>query len=332
MTQGRGRASYRSKVLLCLVSTSLCVLTMEIVYRVTSPERAFFAATELANFRLNPQNLTQFFEIDPSFGFRPILGNGLYRDDGTRVNAYSLETPPDTTRLLFLGDSVTARGHIVDAIRDLYGENHYEYWNAGVESFNTVQEVNYYRRYNTAVAADHVILTFHLNDFGTTPIAFVNRDGAIVVFAPNRPLREISPWLFRYSYTYRYAVSLMSKTAMDRTGVMEEVRASLADLRGMLDQSGTKLTVLILPTLLPLKAWSADDRERRAVIRRFLGELDITYVDLWDPLSQALSDGVAVTEPEGDIWHPSPDVAAYFARYVRHTGVIDTVQNLGHRR
>ena len=183
--------------------------------------------------------------------------------------------------------------------------------------------MNFYRRYNAAVVPDHVILAFHLNDFGTTPIAFMNNEGAIVVYAPNRPLREISPWLFRHSYTYRFAIGLVSETTTDRRGVLEEVRASLVDLRGALDESRAKLTVLILPTLLPLDEWSVDDRERRAIIRGFLDELGITYVDLWDPLSAALMDGVAVMEDQGDVWHPSPAVAAYFARYVRETGVLE---------
>ena len=164
------------KLLLLLTTVSLSVLAVEVVFRVTRPQRAFRAASELENFRLNPEDLTRHFEIDPGFGFRPILGGELYSEYGTRANEYVIEQPTDKTRLLFLGDSVTARGHIVEAIRDLYGDERYEYWNAGVESFNTVQEVNYYRRYNAAVMPDHVILTFHLNDFGTTPIAFMNRE------------------------------------------------------------------------------------------------------------------------------------------------------------
>ncbi len=319
----RGRPTVVPKILLLLTTVSLCVLTVEVVFRLTRPQRAFQAASELETFRLNREDLTRVFEIDPEFGFRPRLGNGLYSDHGTRANEYALEKPPDKTRLLFLGDSVTARAHIVEAIRDLYGDERYEYWNAGVESFNTVQEVNFYRRYNAAIGPDHVILAFHLNDFGTTPIAFMTDEGAIVVYAPNRPLREISPWLFRHSYTYRFVIGLASATTTDRRSVLEEVRASLIDLREALDESGAKLTVLILPTLLPIADWSADDRERRGIIRRFLDELDITYVDLWDPLRTALVDGVEVMDGPGDVWHPSPAVAAYFARYVQESGVLE---------
>ena len=319
----RGRPALVAKLLLLIATVLFCVLAVEIVVRITRPQWAFNAASELYNFRLNREDLTRYFEIDPSFGFRPILGNGLYNDYGTRANEYALEKPPDKMRLLFLGDSVTARGHIVEAIRDLYGDEHYEYWSAGVESFNTVQEVNYYRRFNAAVIPDHVILAFHLNDFGTTPIAFMNDEGAIVVYAPNRPLQEISPWLFRHSYTYRFIIGLLSETTTDRRDILEEVRASLVDLRGALDESRAKLTVLILPTLLPFDEWSVDDRERRAIIRGFLDELDIAHVDLSDPLREALVDGVAVMEEPGDDWHPSPAVSAYFARYVRETGVLD---------
>jgi hypothetical protein len=47
---------------------------------------------------------------------------------------------------------------------------------AGVESFNTVQEVAYDRSFNRFIRLDHVILTFHLNDFETTPVAFREAD------------------------------------------------------------------------------------------------------------------------------------------------------------
>lgn len=296
---------------------------METVFRVTRPQRAFHAANELENFRLNREDLTQHFEIDPDFGFRPILGNELYNEHGTRTNGYVLEKPAGKARILFLGDSVTARGHIVEAVRDLLGDEHYEYWNAGVESFNTVQEVNYFRRYNVSTMPDHVILTFNLNDFGTTPIALMNDERTIVVYAPNRPLQEINPWLFRHSYTYRFVLGLMSKTKTDRHGVIEEVRASLGTLGGALDQEGVKLTVLILPTLLPLDEWSEDDRQRREIIRGLLDELGISYVDLLDPLRKALADGVAVMETPGDAWHPSRAVAAYFARHAQEIGVLE---------
>ena len=156
----RGRPTDVPKILLLLTTVSLGVLTVVVVFRLTRPQRAFQAASELETFRLNCEDLTRVFEVDPEFGFRPRLGNGLCSDYGTRANAYALETPPGKTRLRFLGDSVTVQAHIVEAIRDPYGDERYEYWNAGVESFNTVQEVNYFHRYNAAIRPDHVVLAF----------------------------------------------------------------------------------------------------------------------------------------------------------------------------
>jgi len=62
-----------------------------------------------------------------------------------------------------------------------------------------VQEVAYYRQFNRPIHPDHVILTFHLNDFETTPVAFREADGTVVVFAPNWPVRRLHPWLFQHS-------------------------------------------------------------------------------------------------------------------------------------
>ena len=90
------------KLLLLFTTVSLSVLAVEVVFRVTRPQRAFRAASELENFRLNPEDLTRYFEIDPGFGFRPILGGELYSEYGTRANEYVIEKPTDKTRLLFL--------------------------------------------------------------------------------------------------------------------------------------------------------------------------------------------------------------------------------------
>jgi hypothetical protein len=77
-----------------------------------------------------------------------------------------------------------------------------EYWNAGVESFNTVQEVALYRGYNTAIETDHVVLTFHMNDLETTPVAFLDEAGRLVVYALHQPATRVNAWLFEMSYLY----------------------------------------------------------------------------------------------------------------------------------
>ncbi|MCX7591490.1 MAG: hypothetical protein N2255_07665, partial [Kiritimatiellae bacterium] len=180
-----------TRILLVLLGVGGALVLAELELRIVAPDAAFGAARELTHFQ-KPEHSQQ-FEIDADFGFRPVLGRGCYNKFGTLTNSYALAKPAGVMRLLFVGDSVTARGQLVAALRKCYGEEKFEYWNAGVESFNTIQEVEYYKRYNSAIQPDHVILTFHMNDFETTPVVFRRADGRLAAYAPNCPLRSINP-------------------------------------------------------------------------------------------------------------------------------------------
>jgi hypothetical protein len=307
------------------LSSALVILGIEVFHRFKAPYRAFGGAYELTQFRQGGADGLSTFVMDPSFGFRPGLGDdGPYTRFGTLANTYAAAKSPGVRRLLFIGDSVTHRGQIVDALRAEYGSQRYEYWNAGVESFNTVQEVEYYRRFNRPIHPDHVILTFHLNDFETTPVAFRDADGTLVVFAPNWPVRRLNPWLFQHSYTYRYWLGLVTPKKTARAEIIAEVRASLADLARMVTADGARLTVLVLPILQPVSDWKPEYRDYRHLMLDILASLGIRYFDLLEPLNEALAHGVVVAEP-GDrlFWHPSREAAAYFARYLRTQHMLD---------
>jgi hypothetical protein len=308
------------------LSSALVILGIEVFHRFKAPYRAFGGAYELTQFRQGVADGLSAFVIDPAFGFRPVLGDGPYTRFGTLANTYAAAKSPGVRRLLFIGDSVTHRGHIVAALRAEYGSQRYEYWNAGVESFNTVQEVKYYRQFNRPIHADHVILTFHLNDFETTPVAFRDADGSLVVFAPNWPVQRLNLWLFQHSYTYRYWLGLVTPKKTARTEIIAEVRASLADLERMVTVDGARLTVLVLPILQPVSDWKPEYREYRHLILDILGSLGIRSFDLLEPLNEALTHGVVVAEP-GDrlFWHPSREAAAYFARHLTTQHLLDGV-------
>jgi hypothetical protein len=300
------------------LSSFVCILAIEVFHRFRAPYRALGGAQELPQFRRGAPDRLSSFTVDPDFGFRPILGSGNYTRFGTLANGYSETKRAGVTRLLFIGDSVTRRGQIVEALKAQYGAQKYEYWNAGVESFNTVQEVAYYKRFNRPVLPDHVILTFHLNDFETTPVAFREADGTLVVYAPNRPIQRINPWLFRHSYAYRYWLGLFSSRKAARSEIIEEVRASLADLQREVAIDNARLTVLVLPILRPLSDWKPEYREYRRLILGMLKSLRIRHFDLLTPLNEALADGAVVTETGDDMfWHPSREAASYFAKYLR---------------
>ncbi len=298
----------------------VAVLLMEGFLRWRQSSQIVETAVELSWMRDNPGY--NIFTVDPEFGFRPILGNGLYSKYGTKANTYPIEKKPKVTRLLFVGDSVTHRAKMVDALKEVYGEAEFEYWNAGVESFNTVQEVNYYKRYNAAIEPDHVILTFHINDFETTPIAFNHEGDGLIVYAPNKPLRDLNPWLFKHSHLYRFVINLTDDAGDNREAIVAEAEDSLKDLRDTLAEDQIPLTVLILPVFIPYEEWQPHEKEARDQILPILEGLGIRYFDLFEISAQAIEDGVNVQEAGGH-WHPSREVSALFAAYLFENGLLE---------
>jgi hypothetical protein len=298
-----------------LVGLAVASIAAETYLRITRPDEAFGAATELPAKRTAGADLFTRYTIDPSFGFRPILGTDAYSIYGTQPNSYSAVKPEGVTRVLFIGDSVTARGGIIKALKRLYGERHLEYWNAGVGGFNTVQEVEYYKRYNAAIRPDHVVLTFVFNDFATTPVAFRDNGGRLVLYAPNRPLKGISPRLFQASYLYRFALGLVMSD-QDWGAITEQMYLSLRDLKQILAHEGVVFSVLVLPVLQPRAQWRDPGIYFHTTIVRILRELQIDYYDLLPLVEQAFRDGIAVKRSRRDRIHPSDDACFLIAQYL----------------
>jgi hypothetical protein len=299
------------------------IVISEFVLRWMAPYGAFGAARELEWMRTNPGKLSRLYTIDKELGFRPNLSGGFYSEYGTRLNEYGMEKRPGVTRLLFLGDSVTFRGTIIEALRGVYGKDGYEYWNAGVESYNTVQEVAFYKAYNYRIRPDHVILTFHPNDFETTPVAFFSERGKFIVYAPNRPLHEISPFWFKHSHLYRLIIGLTTPEHRGEEAILQEIEQSLIALRDQLKDSQIRFTVLVLPLMTAPELWSQSEHERRKYIFRVLKELRIRHVDLLPPMIQASQQGIKLHDPPGDIWHPSVEMAGIFAQYLRERKLLE---------
>ncbi len=316
----------RTTLLRCLLLTgsiALSLLLAEGIMRWRAPYSAHGAAVELPWMRENPYDLTSVFTVDPAFGFRPILGNDYYNEYGTLQAAYPVEKRPGVTRLLFPGDSVTFRGRLLDALKTRTGEERFEYWNAGVESFNTVQEVAYYRRYNAGLRPDHVILTFHLNDLETTPIAFV-QDGKLVVYAPNRPLRRVSQPLFEHSHLYRlWLGTVLGNGDRDQDAIVAGVRDALAELAAQTREEGARLSVVVLPVFARSETWTEGQRASRETILAILDELGIRHFDMMPIVEEALGQGVQVQDTPGDRDHPSAAVAGAMAEGLIADGLLD---------
>lgn len=305
--------------LLAAAGLGVAIGLAEVVLRAVRPDAGFGAAQELPWMR--GDDTARLFTVDPEIGFRPKLDTEVFDAYGAHRNDYPFEKTAGRTRVLFAGDSVTARGRIIEALRARYGDERFEYWNAGVESFNTVQEVAFYEAYNYALEPDRVVLSFHLNDYETTPIAFRNEAGELVVFAPNQPVRQISPWLFEHSRLYRMWLGWVT-TGEEFLAVADETERALLRLRDRLGEEGSELTVLVLPLFQKPAKWARQQERAHTRILAFLEREGIRHFDLRPPLEQALAQGLKVQEHPGDTWHPNDEVAEVIASYLYERRVL----------
>lgn len=313
------------------VATVFALGLCEVILRVMAPDETFGTAVELPWMRGMDTLEKPEFEISPEFGFLPVMGTTGRSDYGTHANDYDLPRTPGRTRLLFLGDSVTSRGRIIRAIQEIYGDESFEYWNAGVESYNTVQEVAFYKAFNAGIEPDHVILTFHLNDYQTTPAVTRDAEGNMVVYRLNRPASEVNATLFAHSLLYRAILSVGQSRDEDSKTIAREAEASLLELAQLLEREGVAFSVIVLPSMAPVPKWKGGLRAHRRRILKFLKSQGIRHFDLLPALRLALQDGVDVQERPGDVWHPSDAAAGYFARHLLAKGLLDAPE-LGSRR
>ena len=310
---------------LIITGVVIALLLVEAALRTFLPNSAFGTGKKLKYMR--EVDVKKDWAIDPEFGFRPVLGNDNYNEYGTKVNSYGIAKRPGVRRLVFMGDSVTARGRIIDGLRRFYGEDKFEYWNAGVESFNLVQEAGFYKKYNRPLKPDDVILTFHLNDFETTPVVFVNKKNKLMVYTPKIPAGRINNFLFKNSCLYRLylgcLIGLRSAIANPKKEIEAEVAAKMRELRDLLGPDGARLTVLVLPSLRPYEEWTAAEKGSRAKISKILNELGIRYFDLYNALGRAIKDGIGMRSDPGDYAHPSDKMGLYFAKYLYQNSLLE---------
>jgi len=259
--------------------------------------------------------------LDPEIGARPVLGDEFYSAHGTVVNDYPFERRAGVARLLFLGDSVTRRGHLIDALRVLHPGDDVEWWNAGVEGFGTRQEALYYARFNRALEPDHIVLTVHNNDLLPTPVVFFDERGRLVVFRAGGATMRPNELLLRHSRLYRRWLRTRAASG-DGGALAREVATALAQLSELAREDGARLSAILLPVLAPEETWTQEQRDSRATMLALLADAGVETFDLLEPLRDALRDGIDPCETPGDVAHPSPAVCAVFARDLVERGLL----------
>lgn len=266
------------------------------------------------------------YVVDGDMGFRPILGepDARYCEYGALRNAYPRAKRPGIERVLFIGDSATHRGAILEGLRAFYGEDGYEYWNAGVESFNTLQELRYYERYNARAEPDHVVLTLHNNDLRATPVAFRDARGRLIAYDSDRPSATPHPWLYQHSRLYRGQTTLIARCMRrDPDEMLVEIERELGAFARRLEARGVRFSVLVLPILAPLERWSPRELRAREQSLAMLRRLGLRHFDLLEPLERALEFGLEPTQTPGDTWHPSRALGIAFGAWLERRALLE---------
>lgn len=261
------------------------------------------------------------FEADEDMGFMPKVGQGgEYCPFGCLANDYDPKSPGDRQRLLFIGDSVTHRHKIIDGLRKFDTQERFEFWNAGVESFNTAQSLELFKRHNIKLKPDHVILTFHNNDFSVTPVAVIE-DGQLVIYQPQRPVVRNSSSLFRHSALYRLFLRAWLAAGSERS--KDQVYYSLKELKELVENQGGRFSVILFPVLKPESEWEEPELESRRLSLEIFQELEIEYFDLMETAQEAIAKGLDIRETPNDIWHPNDLGGDHFAKTLVQAGLLE---------
>ena len=315
------------RILLLLVSFTIAVLLVEGALHVLWPLDNVIPGQEYDNWRTLSERLKKRFVADDELGYRPVFVSAPkepfdYGEHGTLQNPHPLEKRDGVQRLLFIGDSVVFRGKFIAAVREILGDAEYEYWNAGVEGYSTLQEVAYYRRFNRRIKPDRVILVFHNNDFRVTPVLFPDKDGNLTFIYPDRPVSDLNPWLFANSQIYRRVVNMrlsrLPKYTFEENA--RDARRALEALAVLCEADGVPLDVVLLPMFLPYGEWGEEYHRSRNESLKIFGELGLEYVDLYDAVGRAFDAGLAVQESPGDRLHPSLEGARVMLQDIKVRG------------
>ena len=130
------------------LSLVIGIALAEGILNIISPDDNLGAARDLNFIRKGREMVERTMRVDPLLGLRPRLNYSPYGEYGTKINDYSLMKAFGKKRLIILGSKAVFEGQLVDTFSDLYSEG-VEVWNGGVESFGTVQTINFYDQYQS---------------------------------------------------------------------------------------------------------------------------------------------------------------------------------------
>src|SRR5688572_20157745 len=268
------------------------------------------------------------FHQDPEMGFCPLAPGPNYSELGTVSSDDPKRPSKAAARILFLGDSVTCRGRIKRALERLKPNPRLEWWNAGVESFNTVQAVQWYERRAHAVRPDLVVLTLHPNDLLGTSVCFQDEDGRLVLYREGSEPRRVWRWLYGTSHLYRWLVSPARAQQLTLEEAKQRSLEALRRLKARLDGEGVDLFVFAMPWTQAPEDWPQRERDLFAATREVAAASGAVWCDGLVALRHAADEGIELTERPEDFWHPGDALAERFAQAMLEAGLLKPLLRL----
>lgn len=304
-------------MLLAAGAAAATVLAAEFGVRALMPAGRLLSPTAIEVFAARAASEATMIRADPGLGHVPVLGGPVYDEHGL-LREWSLragtQKTPGTPRFLFLGDSVTRRATIVAPLSALRSGPTAEFLVAGVESWNPVQEVEFYFRHQQALAADHVVLSLHNNDLTESTVACL-RDGQFTLCNPGAHV-AVDPGWYRTSILYQLWVASRHTDRLRPEHYLfraDDVERALQRLRDDLAARGARFTVLLLPIFAKAADWQDHERRARERELQLLRALGIDFVDLQPACEELAALGLPVRALPTDPYHPNDACGALLA-------------------
>lgn len=303
--------------ILLVLATVLSLGCIEFALRSLYPGAALGSGKDLDWFRTPGTEVATTMVPDGEIGFRPRLNGEKYDAHGIRRQPGPLPDAGGVRRILFIGDSVTARGRILDALRLELDDPTAVFLNGGIESFNLVQEVNFFLRFQSDLPVDRIIHQVHGNDLQATAIAFRDDTGTLNAYSLSVPKQWVNEWLFRHSYVYRLALAAtLARQGAETT--FDEARDNFRTMAAFAARRGIRYDVVLFPVLFADHQLSAAERRDWLILERACHDAVRHCISLLPVLHRMVAEGRPVQEVPGDMWHPNDEFAAEAAKYIVH--------------
>ena len=278
-----------------------------------------FLSWDQLDTRLKTATLAEgILQVDSLLGHKPVLGGEDYDEYG--ILRTSRKGGGGDSPTLFLGDSVTRRGTLIQGFREFAPKE--RLWNAGVEAWCPLQEIDSYLAHTRAAKPDRLVLTFHNNDFSLTPVALWSGD-ALAICVPGE-ICEFWPSAYRFSWLYRLWVNARHPklaSLPEPQEMLPQVESSMTMLRDSAASDDLEFDVLLLPLFAPRSDWEERELQSRELAIAMFERLGLRWIDLLEPIEQMFEAGLTVQVMPGDLWHPNSEAGQLMAFHALQQGL-----------